>query len=71
MKIEYICERQYPNDIEKQAIKKVLIENMAILRDGDGLILPHKKVVIFLAKHGETIKILDYIISGGVIEIKE
>jgi hypothetical protein len=75
MTIEYICEREYPNDIEKQTIKKIIIENRSILREGDGLILPCKKGAIFFAMHGEKIEIIDFVFSKSaeakVIEIKE
>lgn len=70
MEVRFIFERVYPNDLEKQLLKKAFKENRAILKDGYDLILAFKQGVTFFNKSGDVIEVMDFVFTTNIITIE-
>lgn len=68
MKIEFICERFYPMDIDKVKIKKSVEESADILapKNGDNMILQTPGLFILLNKEKNKVQIVDYVFTDNI-----
>lgn len=69
MEVKFICERVYPNDLEKQLLKKAFKENRAVLKDGENLILTFKQGVVFFNMSKGVIEVVDFVVTSKIITI--
>lgn len=69
MEVKFICERVYPNDLEKQLLKKVFKENRAVLKDGKNLILTFKQGAVFFNMIKGGVEVLEFVFTDKIIEI--
>jgi hypothetical protein len=68
MKVEFICERSYPMDVDKAKIKKAVEESSNILapKNGEKMILQTPSLVILLNKEKDKVQIVDYVFTENV-----
>lgn len=69
MKIEFICDRSYPMEINKAKIKKAVEENSNLLapKNGENIILQTPSLLILLNKEKDKIQIVDYVFMDKYI----
>lgn len=70
MEVNFTCERVYPNDFEKQLLKRAFKENRAVLKDGENLVLTFKQGVVFFNMSKGVIEVMDFVFTNKIIDIK-
>ncbi|KZL88859.1 hypothetical protein [Clostridium magnum] len=70
MELKLTCGRVYPNDFEKQLLKRAFKENRAILKDGENLVLTFKQGVVFFNMSKGVIEVIDFVFTSKIIDIK-
>ncbi|MGK0469415.1 hypothetical protein [Clostridium sp.] len=68
MKVEFICERSYPMDIDKAKIKKAVEESADILapKNGENMMLQTPGLFILLNKEKGKVQIVDYVFTDNI-----
>jgi hypothetical protein len=68
MKIEFLCERSYPMDIDKAKIKKAVEESADIIapKNGENMILQTPGLLILLNKEKGKVQIVDYVFTDNI-----
>lgn len=70
MEVNFTCERVYPNDFEKQLLKRAFKENRSKLKDGENLVLTFKQGVVFFNMSKGVIEVIDFVFTNKIMGIK-